>query len=56
MPRTKYFDIESPILSKIKTPLDSFDIYIFPIGLLIILILLVYVFIIGMQKKEPEEV
>ena len=55
MPRTKTFDIESPILSKLKTPIDSFNRYILPIILLIIFGMFIYVFYIGMQKKEPEE-
>ena len=49
------FDIESPILSKLKTPLDSFNRYILPIILLLIFDMFIYVFYIGMQKKDPEE-
>ena len=49
------FDIESPILSKLKTPLDSFNRYILPIILLLIFGMFIYVFYIGMQKKDPEE-
>ena len=55
MPRTRTFDIESPILSKLKTPLDSFNRYILPIILLLIFGMFIYVFYIGMQKKDPEE-
>tara|TARA_B100001093_G_C26702912_1_gene959879 strand:+ start:874 stop:1044 length:171 start_codon:yes stop_codon:yes gene_type:complete len=55
MPKTRTFDIESPILSKLKTPIDSFNRYILPIGLLIIFGMFIYVFYIGMQKKEPEK-
>ena len=56
MTRTKYFDIETPILSKVKTPLDSFNVYIFPIGLLIILGMFVYIFILAIKNKEQEEI
>ena len=59
MPRTKTFDmgydIESPILSKLKTPLDSFNRYILPIILLLIFGMFIYVFVLVMQKKDPEE-
>ena len=55
MPKTNIFDIESPILSKLKTPLDSFNRYILPIILLLILGMFIYVFILDIQKKEPEE-
>ena len=56
MPRTKYFDIDSPILSKVKTPLDNFNLYILPVGLIIILVLFIYIFYIGMQKKKQDEI
>ena len=62
MPRTrtfddiaKTFDIDSPILSKLKTPLDSFNRYILPIILLLIFGMFIYVFVLVMQKKDPEE-
>ena len=55
MPRTKSFDIDSPILSKLKTPIDNFNRYILPIILLIILAMFIYIIIIGMQKKESED-
>ena len=55
MPKTRTFDIESPILSKLKTPLDSFNRYVLPIGLLLIFGMFIYVFYISMQKKDPEE-
>ena len=56
MPRTRNFDIESPILSKLKTPFDSFNRYILPIILLLIFSMFIYIFYIGMQKKEPEKI
>jgi len=55
MPKTKTFDIESPILSKLKTPPDMWLKYIMPIILLLIFGMFIYVFYIGMQKKDPEE-
>ena len=55
MPKTRTFDIESPILSKLKTPFDSFNRYILPIILLIIFGMFIYIFILVMQKKEPEK-
>tara|TARA_B100000287_G_C20586144_1_gene762327 strand:+ start:351 stop:533 length:183 start_codon:yes stop_codon:yes gene_type:complete len=59
MARTKYFDIESPIkspiLSKLKTPIDNFNTIILPIGLLIIFGMFIYVFVLVMQKKDQEE-
>ena len=56
MPRTKTFDIESPILSIVKTPIDTFDKFIMPIGLLIILGMFVYIFILAIKNKEQEEI
>lgn len=55
MPRTRTFDIESPILSMVKTPLDTFNLYIFPIGLFLILLMFVYIFYVGMQKDSEKE-
>ena len=55
MARTNTFDIESPILSKLKTPIDNFNTIILPIGLLIIFGMFIYVFVLVMQKKDPEE-
>lgn len=55
MPKTNTFDIESPILSKLKTPIDMWLKYIMPIILLIILGMFIYVIILVVQKKDPEE-
>ena len=48
-----YFSVER---IRTKTPQDVWANIIMPIGLFIIFIMLIYVFYIGVQKKEPEEI